>query len=165
MPKGREIKLVPLENEFMSRAREVARDHSSDRKHPTAAVVVKDGKILGEGANQVPLKNKALSKMHQKGACVRKLFKVKSGNKYWLCPGCANYSDHGEQQAVRNAVAQSGDVKDADLYLWGHWWCCESCWNAMIDAGIKDVYLVEGGDILFDRDNPGNQIGKFEELN
>jgi len=164
LPEGKEITLVPLENPFMTRARTVARNMSTDRKHPTGAVVVKDGVILGEGANQVPLKNKTLSKMHQKGACVRKLFKVKSGEKYWICPGCANYSDHGEQQAVRNAIAQSGDVQGADLYLWGHWWCCEPCWNAMLAVGIENVYLLEGGDTLFDRDNPANKIGKFEEI-
>jgi hypothetical protein len=30
----------------------------------------------------------------------------------------------------------------------------------MITAGIRDVYLLEGSEILFDKNDPGNIIGR-----
>jgi len=162
LPEGRTIDYVPFSNEFMRGAYEYSKQHSSDRNHPTGAVVVKDNKIIGRGANQVPVKNEFLKRVHKDWICVRKILKIKSGEKYWLCPGCAKCEDHGEQQAVRDAIKNVGDISGADLYLWGHWWCCESCWNAMIAPGIRDVYLVEGSEILFDKNNPANKLGRFE---
>lgn len=47
-----------------------------------------------------------------------------------------------------------------DLYLWGHWWFCEPCWNAMIEAGIRDVYLLENSEVLFNKAHPENIIGR-----
>jgi tRNA(Arg) A34 adenosine deaminase TadA len=160
LPEGREIKYVPLTNEFMKEAYEYSKAHSSDRNHPTGAVVVKEGVIIGKGANQVPLKNEFLKKLHKEKICIRKIFKVKSGEKYWLCPGCAKYEDHGEQQAVRDAIKNTGSIEGADLYLWGHWWCCNPCWDAMIAAGIRDIYLLEGSEKLFDKNHSENVVGR-----
>lgn len=85
--------------------------------------------------------------------CVRKLLKVRSGTKYWLCPGCSTHHDHAESGAVRDALAKSGReaVQGADVYLYGHYWCCKPCWDAMIAGGIRDVYVVERADELFGR--------------
>jgi tRNA(Arg) A34 adenosine deaminase TadA len=162
LPEGREIKYAPFTNDYMRAAYEYSKAHSSDRNHPTGAVVVKDGSIIGSGANQVPIKNEFMKKVHKELICIRKIFKVKSGEKYWLCPGCAKCDDHGEQQSVRDAIKNVGNIEGADLYLWGHWWCCKPCWDAMIAAGIKEVYLLEESEVLFDRNNPGNKLGLFE---
>lgn len=160
LPEGKTIKYVGGDNAFMRAAKEYAKEHSTDRQHPTGAVVVKDGEIIGRGANQVPLKHPKLKEFHKKGWCVRKILKVKSGEGYWMCPGCSSPSDHGEQQAVRDALKHEKGVEGADLYLWGHWWCCEPCWNAMIDGGIKDVYLIEGSERMFDKNHGENIIGR-----
>lgn len=160
LPEGREIKYVSAENQFMKIAREQAQLYSSDRNHPTGAVVVLNNEIVGMGANQVPIKNEFFKKIHKEKICIRKILKIKSGEKYWLCPGCAKCEDHGEQQAIRDALKKAGNIEGADLYLWGHWWCCESCWNAMLKAGIKDVYLLEKSEELFDKNYPGNIVGK-----
>lgn len=160
LPEGRSINYVPADNEFMLAAKEEARLHSTDRMQSTGAVVVRDGEILGAGANQVPLKNATVAAWHRKGLCVRKLFNVKSGKGYWMCPGCAQFSDHGERQALKNAIKKHGDISGSDLYLWGHWWCCQPCWNAMIAAGIVNVFLMEGSDVLFEKGRPGSIIGK-----
>ena len=75
-----------------------------------------------------------------------------------MCPGCAGPANHAESR-VAVQVAKEG-IRDFDLYLWGHWWCCEDCWNAMIHAGVKDVYLLEGSDVLFNPNKVGNIIGR-----
>ncbi len=136
LPEGKTVSYVPENNQFMQTAKKAAQTLSSDEKHQTGAVIVKKGEILVEGANG--------SKFHQKFCCLRKLVKATTGKLYWLCPGCSP-KNHAEQTAIRNAKKQGmvKEVEGADLYLWGHWWCCESCWNAMIKANIKNVFLCE----------------------
>ncbi len=151
IPEGRTILYVPENNKYMSAAKEVALTESTDRKVPTGVVIVdQNGNILIRAANQSALKNKFLLDIH-KNWCIRKLFKIPSGQKYWLCPGCASHKNHGEHQAVL-ALEKKFPEKlksNLDLYLWGHWWCCKPCWDKMIQAGIKNVYLMEGIEKLF----------------
>ncbi len=45
------------------------------------------------------------------------------------------------------------DPVGCDVYMFGHWWCCEPCWKAMIDAGVRDVYLPENAHEKFSREN------------
>ena len=52
------------------------------------------------------------------------------------------------------------DTVGADLYLWGHWWACAPCWNAIIESGIENVYLLEGSERLFNKAHHGNVIGR-----
>ncbi len=160
LPYGKKLHYTEKENPFMKTAMEFAKEHSTDRHHPTGSVVVKNNEIIGRGANQVPLKNPIIKEFHKKGWCMRKILKIPSGQKYWLCPGCSKSSDHSEQQAVRDAQKNHGDVKGADLYLWGHWWCCEPCWNAMLGAGINKVYLLEGSEKMFDKNHAEHIIGR-----
>jgi deoxycytidylate deaminase len=159
LPKGRTIKYVPADNLFMRAAEEMRNTVSTDLYFPTGAVVVKDGVIVGKGANQSLLRTQWLLRAHQQWACIRRLFSVPSGKKYWMCPGCAPSSQHAETRACVDA-AKHTKTQDADLYLFGHWWCCEPCWNSIIQAGIKDVYLLEGSERLFDKNHPDNIIGK-----
>ncbi len=146
LPEGRTILYVPEDNKYMSAAREVAESKSTDRNVPTGAVIVDEGgEILVREANQSALKNKFLLDTH-KTWCIRKLFKIPSGQKYWLCPGCASHKNHGEYGAVVALQKKFSNKigSNLDLYLWGHWWCCKPCWDKMIEAGIKNVYLEEG---------------------
>jgi len=46
--------------------------------------------------------------------------------------------------------------ESCDLYLWGHWWCCESCWNKMIEINIRNIYLLKDSEILFNTNNSKN---------
>ncbi|HMO78708.1 MAG TPA: deaminase [Candidatus Paceibacterota bacterium] len=152
LPKGKDIKYVPITNQFMKLAYDTAQKESTDGVNPTGSVVVKDGKVLGKSANKSPLGHfKKFYEMHKNGFCIRRLLKIKTGQKYWACPGCAKPYHHSEQGAIRNAKQNGHDTKGADLYLWGHWWCCKSCWDKMIDAGIKDVYVVDSAEENFKR--------------
>ncbi len=134
LPESREILYVPADNKFMQAAQKVAEIKSLDSGFKTGAVIVRDGKIIGQGANG--------SDFHEKFGCVRKFLKIKTGEKYWLCPGCSP-KNHAEQSAIKDAKFRGISTQGADLYLWGHWWCCQSCWKKMIEAGIKNVYLSE----------------------
>lgn len=135
----------------MAEAARVRNEVSTEKNHPTGAVVVLNSKIVGKAGNQAALKNEKLQEFHRRGICIRRLLKIPSGQKYWLCPGCAKYKHHGEAGAVRDALSRMDSIAGADLYLHGHWWCCKPCWDSMIAAGIRDVYLVEGATEQFKR--------------
>ncbi len=160
LPEGRVVKYVSGENPFMKRAREASLRDSTDLMQPTGAVVEKANEVVITSSNQSAIKNKQLLRLHQNGLCARKILNIKSGTKYWLCPGCATSNLHAESRAVSLAKDKGIDIAGSNLYLWGHWWCCKPCWDAMISAGIKDVYLAEGADDLFRRESPQNILGR-----
>lgn len=151
LPEGREIKYVPADNPYMVEAKEYARAHSLDKVMPGAAVLVKDGNVIGRGANG--------SDYHETHGCERVKQGCASGQGYELCEGC-HPKNHSEPTAIADARSMGNDVADADIYLWGHWWCCEPCWKAMIEAGIRNVYLMEQSEILFCKDHPENIVGR-----
>lgn len=151
IPEGREILYVPSDNQFMIIAKNFAKENSKDKTMPGAAVIVKDDSIIGIGANG--------SDYHDNNDCERVIQGSKSGEGYELCEGC-HPKNHSEPSAILDAINKGQDVKNADLYLWGHWWCCEPCWNSMISAGIKNVYLLENSEILFNKESEGNIVGR-----
>lgn len=151
LPEGRKILYVPENNEFMIMAKEYARQYRSNLKQPGAAVVVNNGKVLGVGS----IGN---NPAHING-CERVKHNMPTGQGYDLCEGCSP-KFHSEPSAIRDAQAKSQDTSGADLYLWGHWWCCKDCWDSMIGAGVKDVYLLEGSEVLFNSKDPKNILGK-----
>jgi deoxycytidylate deaminase len=137
LPAGREILYAAADNEFMMAARAAAETLSSDKEHPTGVVITRDGGILARGAN--------VSTYHEEHGCRRKELHIPTGEGYELCEGC-DPRNHAEQGAISEV---QGGCKNADIYLWGHWWCCESCWSKMIEAGIKNVYLAAGAEEKF----------------
>jgi len=136
LPDDREILYVPAENPFMQAAKLVAQTESLDPDHPTGAVIVKDDQIIGTGANG--------STWHDTNGCERKRLKIPTGEGYELCEGC-----HPKHHAEQTAIANCKNPKESNIYLWGHWWCCQSCWDTMIAADIKNVYLPAGATEMF----------------
>jgi len=151
LPKNWQILYVPEDNPFMLAAREKALKESKDKSVQTGSVMVKDGVIIGTGANG--------SDFHNNNECVRVKLKIPTGQGYELCEGC-HPKNHSEPKAIKDAQDHGFDTQGADLYLWGHWWCCEPCWNAMIEAGIKNVYLLEDSEFLFSKSDPRNILPK-----
>jgi deoxycytidylate deaminase len=139
LPKDRGFKYVPASNPFMEAAK-AASLQSLDSNAPNGSVVVKNGQIVASGTNG--------STYHLDHPCVRVLRGIPTGQGYELCEGC-HPKNHSEAKALADAEAKRIDPAGSDIYLWGHWWCCEPCWNAMIGAGIRDVYLMEGSYELF----------------
>ena len=160
MPEGRSVVYVSAENSFIKAAKESAREQSTDMLQPTGAVIVLGGEIVATGANNAFLaKNIWFRKKHQNGMCVRKMFNVPSGKGYWMCPGCVTNQNHAESTAAKRFIKSPKFKMGADIYLWGHWWCCKDCWDNMIKAGIKNVFLLENSEVLFKRGTEGNIIG------
>lgn len=151
LPLGRIIQYVPTLNEYMSAAQDVAREFRGELQQPNGVVVVKEGVIIGRGSIGM--------NYHFENGCERIKHNMPTGVGYDLCPGCS-YENHGEANAIKDVAAHGKDAHDADLYLWGHWWCCEPCWKKMIDAGISNVYLLEGSEELFNKSSPNNIVGK-----
>jgi|SRR3989338_6063145 len=153
LPEGRKIEYVTASDVYMKLARAFAEAQSLDAVMPGAAVIVYKGRVIGIGANG--------SDYHKTHACQRVAIKCKSGEGYELCEGC-HPKNHSEAKAINVAVAQGHriDLWGADLYLWGHWWCCEPCWIAMLQAGINNVYLLESSEILFNKEHADNIVGK-----
>ncbi len=133
-------------NRFMSVAKK--RSENVQRQFPwarfiTASVIVKDGKIIAQAVNQ----NVHFS------FCPRRVFDSASGEDYELCPRHCHPDNHSEARALKEAGKHA---KGADLYMYGHWWCCKPCWDAMIQAGINNVFLVENAKERFYYD-PGER--------
>jgi deoxycytidylate deaminase len=151
LPKGRTILYVPENNKYMVLAKEYAKKYRSNLAQPSAVVIVKNDEIIGIGS----IGN---NPAHIKG-CVRVILNMPTGQGYELCEGC-DPKFHSEPSAINDAKSKGNDTTDADLYMWGHWWCCEPCWNSMISAGIKNVYHLENSEVLFNKSNPDNIVGK-----
>lgn len=152
LPEGRMFLYVPEENEFMAAARNYALTNSKDDAVKTGSVVVVDGVVVGEGANG--------SDFHKDHECERVKRGVPTGEGYELCEGC-HPKNHSEVRAIASAKDKLGTVEGADLYLWGHWWACEPCWNAIEDAGISRVFLLEGSERFFNKTHPDNILGTY----
>ncbi len=142
LPKGKIFSFAPESSPYMRRAKEMA-----DKVHAqfpwakwiTASVVVKEGEVLAHAVNE----NVHFS------FCPRRIFNSASGEDYEFCPRHCHPKNHSEARAIKEAGARA---KGADLYMYGHWWCCKPCWDRMEEVGIKDVFLVEGAADKFSYD-------------
>lgn len=136
----------------MQEARAYALACSLDDAVKTGSIIVQNEHVIGRGANG--------SDYHKTHGCERVRLGVPTGTGYELCEGC-HPKNHSELRAIADAKKSGHNTTGADLYLWGHWWCCEPCWNAIIDAGIENVYLLEGSERLFNKSSPDNILGRW----
>ena len=155
MPYGKTFEYVPSDTEFMLAAKDVAKELSLDATMPTGTVLVRDGEIIGRGANG--------SNYHETNGCERVRQNIPTGQGYELCEGCSP-KNHSEPRAIADAESQGKQTEGADAYLWGHWWCCEPCWSSMIKAGINKVVLMDDSEVLFNKEAAGNVVGRQFEL-
>jgi deoxycytidylate deaminase len=157
LPDEGSFEYVSEDNLFMQAAKEQARK-SNDQQQPAGSVVVDGGIIVDGDSNKNPLSKNWAIKLHKK-YCIRHILHIPSGQKYWMCLGCASNSTHSESRLVEKIQKSQIKLNNPELYLWGHWWCCEPCWNKMLQIGIKKVYLLEKSEILFNPRILGNIIG------
>ena len=155
LPKDKKFLYVHRTNVYMLMAKKFAKEHSLDKVMPGAAVLVKDGKVIGIGANGTDY--------HEREGCRRAPFNCKDGEQMRMCPGCSP-ENHSEQRALADAWRRKNNTIGADLYLWGHWWCCKDCWRALANSFVYNVYLVEESFVLFNKEHPYNVIGRQFEL-
>ncbi|MCH8049581.1 hypothetical protein IH979_02620, partial [Patescibacteria group bacterium] len=145
LPEGRTFKYVPNDHPFMQEARRARETLSGDPLFPVGIVMVKDGEIVARAGNGF---NRGRQVPH---VCPRIVLECPSGTGYELCdvhdpPG------HSEPMVVQAAKEAAIDAKGSDVYMYGHWWACEPCWQTLIDTGIRDFYLVDDAHERFSRD-------------
>lgn len=143
------FKYVTIENPHMKAACNYAYENSLDRLFPTGTVLVQDGKIITQSANGTDY--------HKNNPCVRRELNVPSGTGYELCEGCHS-RNHAELRSSIKAKKLENFKPGGEMYLWGHWWACDSCWAGMLDIGIKTIYLLENSEVLFNNTKDGNLI-------
>jgi deoxycytidylate deaminase len=163
-PQETGISYVSDTNPHISEAREFALKNSLDKHMPNASVIVKNGITIGRGANGSDFheKNENILAYGIKG-CRRIFIGAKTGEQYDQCEGC-HPKNHGEPRAIEDAIRNGYSTVGADIYMWGHWWCCENCCaKAIRENGIKKIFLLEKSDILFNKESPNNIVGKQYE--
>lgn len=151
IPENRQIFYVPADNIYIKIAKEFALKNSLDKVMPNASILLKQNEVIAMAANG--------SDFHKNNICQRIVLKMPTGQGYELCEGC-HPKNHSEAKAIRQSNIENRNPQDADLYLWGHWWCCEPCWQEIEKAKIRNVFLLEDSHILFNKESAGNIVGR-----
>jgi deoxycytidylate deaminase len=144
MPNGRALKYVSAGNAFMQEAGRARIECAGDSLYPVGGVLVQDGKVIARAGNGF---DRGPGKVH---ICPRIVLDCPSGTGYELC----NLHDsigHAEPMTIAAAHEAGESVEGADFYMYGHWWVCKPCWDAMIDAGVRDVYVTDDAHERFSR--------------
>ncbi len=145
MPTDRSLKYVSHDDVFMLAAAKARTEQSGDTLYPVGIALVRDGEVLVTAGNGF---SRGAGTVH---ICPRVVLDCPSGTGYDLCT-LHDAPGHAEQMAVKTAVEQGIDLRGADAYLFGHWWACEPCWTALIDAGIRDLYVTDDAHDRFSRE-------------
>jgi len=153
LPKGRSILYAPLSNKMMKEAKKLCDEQTGCCWWPTGAVVVKKNKIIGRGANSGELQQ----------MCPRIQKNAPTGTGYEDCKNICQQISHAEIASINDSIKNNQDPAGADLYLFGHWWCCKSCWNHIIKHKIKNVYLLNDAHYIFKRDKRYKLMDKFKK--
>ncbi len=140
LPQGRRQLEVEATNPFMAQALSKVQEMDGKGANRAAcSAIVKDGKLIGIGCN---------SSLHRT-FCPRKALGISTGQGYELCPDFCHSRNHSESAAIRDARTKGMDTTGADVYMAGHWWACEPCWSTMIEAGVRDLYVIKDADELY----------------
>lgn len=157
LPEGANVFYVGIDNEFMAQAKEAAR-LSNEKQQSTGAVIVFNSEIVASDCNKNPLTNQFLINLHKK-YCIRHMLKIPTGKHYWICPGCASKKSHAESRAIKQFLEKGVSGKQADLYLWGHWACCDVCGENIRKIPVKNIFFLKDCEKLFNPKHPHNIIG------
>jgi len=143
--------LIEESHPMMQAAKQAAIDHSLTSTFPIGIVIVKDGEIISESANGNGYHEKNINTPEHRYGCKRRFIskelekvgkpKLQSGEGFDLCTGC-DTDYHAEARAIREATDKS-KLNGAELYMYGHWWCCKDCWDKMKAVGITKAYVVD----------------------
>ncbi|NQV88870.1 MAG: hypothetical protein HQ488_00915 [Parcubacteria group bacterium] len=149
MPTGRHIKYVPHDHVFMQAAAQAREECAGDPSYPVGAVLVKDGEVVARAGN-------GFNRGKQVHVCPRIVLECPTGTGYDLCD--LHLSEgHSEPSLMKVALEEGIDPTGCDVYMYGHWWACEPCWQALIDSGVRDLYVTEDAHDRFSRDKVYSQ--------
>lgn len=65
---------------------------------------------------------------------------MQTGEGYELCKSACGQHNHAEVDACLKA---GKGAEGADLYLIGHYYCCDDCKKIMREHGIKNIYIFD----------------------
>lgn len=145
MPEGKQLQYVPFDHPLMIAAAAARKECAGDSLYPVGVVLVRDAEILARAGNGF---SRGGGKKH---VCPRVVLDCPSGQGYELC-SLHDPAGHAEAMLIQIAREQGIDPAGCDIYMFGHWWCCEDCWNVMIAAGIRDEYVVDDAHERFSRE-------------
>lgn len=125
--------IKPWNEYFLDIAKTCSTRSNCFRAKVGAVIVGDDKKIKATGYNGTP--SKVIS-CYELGKCYRIENNIPSGTRYETCR-----SIHAEQ----NAIIQAGQdrCQDGTMYIYGHDFICILCKRFIVQAGIKDVYLLK----------------------
>ena len=83
------------------------------------AIIIKDGEVISYGTNE------------HKEPCKRENYPTGEG--YELCEDC-QYTNHAEYNAIKKS---EGDIRGAEMYIFGHYYICEPCKEITKKFGIS----------------------------
>lgn len=144
LPHDRHLAYVPANHPFMLVAARAREELAGDPSYPVGIVLVKDGQVVARAGN-------GFNRGRQVHVCPRLVLECPSGTGYDLC-ALHDAPGHAERMVLQEATRLGIEPRGADVYLYGHWWACEPCWSAMIQAGVRDVYVVDDAHEWFSRD-------------
>lgn len=139
------LKYTTVDDPFMQEAARARDELAGDSLYPVGLVIVKDGRVVVRSGNGF---SRGSKEVH---VCPRVVLECPSGTGYELCT-LHDAPGHAEQMAVEIAREQGIDIEGGDAYMFGHWWACEPCWTKLIEAGIRDLYVVDDSHERFSRD-------------
>ena len=139
-------KYVPVDHVHMIAASLARKECAGDSIYPIGVVLVKDDVIVARAGNGF---NRGSAVKH---VCPRVVLECPSLTGYELC-SLHGAPGHAEKMLINIAMEQGIDPAGCDVYMCGHWWCCDSCWKAMVDAKINHVYIVDDAQDRFSRNN------------
>jgi len=145
MPPDRHLKYVSSDHPFMLEAARARQECAGDPLYPVGIVLVKEGKVIARAGNGF---NKGPGQVH---VCPRIVLDVPSGTGYDLCT-LHDSPGHAERMVLSEAQRLGVDPMGSDAYLYGHWWACEPCWTALLEAGVRDLYVTDDAHERFSRD-------------
>jgi len=133
MAKKNVMRKRPSWDEYFIEMASLVSKRSTCLRRYVGAVLVKDKRILATGYNGAP---SGLKHCFEVG-CLRKKLNIPSGERHELCRAL-----HAEQNALIQASLHGISVKGSTLYAT----CqpCVICAKMLINAGIKEIVILEG---------------------
>jgi len=117
---------------FLQIAR-LASTRSTCLRRQVGAVLVREKKILATGYNGAPSGTAHCLDI----GCLREREGIPSGERHELCRGL-----HAEQNAILQAAYHGVSIRGATLFCTN--FPCVICSKMLINAGIQEIYYVEG---------------------
>lgn len=133
MAKKNVMRKRPSWDEYFIEMASLVSKRSTCLRRYVGAVLVRDKRILATGYNGAP---SGLKHCFEVG-CLRKKLNIPSGERHELCRAL-----HAEQNALIQASLHGISVKGSTLYAT----CqpCVICAKMLINAGIKEIVILEG---------------------